>query len=344
VPTVAPSTTAPPAMASALRHDARSWHPRPTRASDDLDALVHQATQLYNSCTDWEELVPLLRGTCGDLHPQVGQLPHRAAHLLNRLRLSGAPVATSTSPWIPQRKLDALLRGPHQSAHQHIPFLRKDFVDMIHKGQWILLSASLVMDDPNLRLSHLGVVPQRDRRPRTISDYTYVWVNEDTIAVAPGECMQFSRALWRILKHAKHANPHMGPVYMSKIDIADGFYRIWVRAADVPKLGVLFPSRPGDEPLVGLHMTLPMGWKEAPKIFTAATETVPDLANQHLSIGTNQGDHRLDAASEQAPPTPDLPLYTPEGAKGGPASPPPGAPSHRHPLPSSRWSLGRICG
>jgi hypothetical protein len=135
--------------------------------------------------------------------------------------------------------------------------------------------------------------------------------------------MQLGRAQWRILKHVKHANPHMGPVYMSKIDIADGFCRIWVRAANVPKLGVLSPSRPGDEPLVGFPLALPMGWKEAPKIFTAVTETVADLANQQLSSGTHQGDHRLEAALEQTPPTPALPLYTPKGAKGGSASLPP---------------------
>jgi hypothetical protein len=168
---------------------------------------------------------------------------------------------------------------------------------MIHKGQWILLPASLVLNDPNIRLSLLGVVPQRDRRPRTTSNYTFFFVNADTVAVAPGECMQFGRALWRVIQQVKHANPRMGPIYLSKIDIADGFYRIWVRAADVPNLGVLFPSRPGDEPLVGFPLALPMGWKEAPKIFTAATETVANLANHQLQAGCPQLPHRLDVAS-----------------------------------------------
>jgi hypothetical protein len=99
--------------------------------------------------------------------------------------------------------------------------------------------------------------------------------------------MQFGRSLWRILQHVKHANPYMGPVYMSKIDIADGFYRMWVRSADVPKLRVIFPSRPGNKPLVGFPLALLMGWKEAPKIFTAVTETVADLAIQQLSSGTD---------------------------------------------------------
>jgi hypothetical protein len=181
---------------------------------------------------------------------------------------------------------------------------------MVHKGQWVLLPASLVLDEPNLRLSPLGVAPQRDRRPRTISDYTYSRVNEDTVVVTPAEYMQFGHDLWRILKHLKHSNPNRAPVYMSKIDIADGFYRIWVRATDVPKLGVLFPSRPGDIPLVGFPLALPMGWKESPKIFTAATETVADLANNVLQQKVLCGPHRLEHASEQTPTSPKLPVYT----------------------------------
>jgi hypothetical protein len=39
-------------------------------------------------------------------------------------------------------------------------FLCEDFVDMIHKGHWVLLPARLVLDDNNLQLSPLGVVPQ----------------------------------------------------------------------------------------------------------------------------------------------------------------------------------------
>jgi hypothetical protein len=155
------------------------WTPLtvPIRVSDELDALVHQASQLYNSCDNWEELVPLLRDSRGDFNPQVARVPHRAAHLLNRIRLTGAPVTTRTPPWSPPRKLEAPLQAPNQSALQNVPFLRKECVDMIHKGQWVLLPASLILDEPNLRLSPLGVVPQCDRRPRTISDYTYFSVN-----------------------------------------------------------------------------------------------------------------------------------------------------------------------
>jgi hypothetical protein len=68
-----------------------------------------------------------------------------------------------TEPWWRHRKDEALKRGSYQSALLHTDFLCDEFVDMIHKGQWVLLPARLVLDEKNLRLSPLGVVPQRDR-------------------------------------------------------------------------------------------------------------------------------------------------------------------------------------
>jgi hypothetical protein len=65
-----------------------------------------------------------------------------------------------------------------------------------------------------------------------------------------------------------------------------------------------------------------MGWKESPKVFTAATETVADLANQKLAKGYPKLDHRLEAASEQKPPQVEHPVHTPEVAPSGPAPPP----------------------
>jgi len=110
----------------------------------------------------------------------------------------------------------------------HIEFLRVEFVGMVRKGQWSVLPVHLVIADGRIRLSPLGVVPQQDRRPRTICDYTYCCINPETQALAPQEAMQFGRALPRILEKILHSNSHFGPVYVSKVDITDGFYRIWV--------------------------------------------------------------------------------------------------------------------
>jgi hypothetical protein len=118
----------------------------------------------------------------------------------------------------------------------------------------------------------------------------------------PEECIQFGKAFWRVQLHLKSANPHLGPVYFSKIDIADGFYCIWVRASDVPKLGVLFPSADGEDYLVGSPLALPIGWTESLKIFTAATETIADLTNDPIAAGAIVAPHPLEVQSEAPAP------------------------------------------
>jgi hypothetical protein len=107
--------------------------------------------------------------------------------------------------------------------------------------------------------------------------------------------MQFGRALERIITQTVRANPNFGPVQFIKIDLADGFYRVAVRPADIPKLGVAFPSAPGEPPLVAFPLVLPMGWTESPPYFCAATETIADVANRRLTRHRRApGRHRLE--------------------------------------------------
>jgi hypothetical protein len=60
--------------------------------------------------------------------------------------------------------------------------------------------------------------------------------------------MQFACALLRIF--ISRSEPRLGPVNLSNIDVADVFYRIWILAEDIPKLGVLFPAGVGEDPMV----------------------------------------------------------------------------------------------
>jgi hypothetical protein len=241
---------------------AEDWTPaKRLSQKEELRRLIARPTQQLNSSNSWSEFLSKCKDPRGDLHPEVLRLPHRATHLLNRLRVSGATVATSSAPWSLQQKLAALKRDSHQSAKQHVDFMCGEFVDMIKKGQWILLPASLVLNNRNLRLSPLDVVPQRERRPRTICNYSFFLVNDYTIELCPAESMQFGRALLRILQTIARSNLRLGPVLLSKIDISDGFYRIAIRSEDVPKLAVMFSTEPGEEQLIGLPLVLPMGWK-----------------------------------------------------------------------------------
>jgi hypothetical protein len=118
------------------------------------------------------------------------------------------------------------------------------------------------------------------------------------------EAMQFCWSLEQILHEILFANPAHGPVHMIKLDISDGFYRIGLNIDDIPKLGVVFPTLPGDKPLIAFPLSLPMGWTNSPPIFLTATETIADIANARLSSGWLPPSHPLDdlAASVSAPP------------------------------------------
>jgi len=192
----------------------------------------------------WDTMVCAL---CADpdLQPTVQELVHPAAHVLDHLRCHGAPVVKRTPPWSRTRHDEAIARGSHQSAHQHLPFLEQEMLTMVGKGQWMILPYKTVADIPNLCISPLGVVPQCDRQPRTIADYTFSSVNNDTIPLTDHLPLQFGQALLRILRQIVLSDPNHGPVYIIKVDLSDGFYRIFLAPRHIPLLGVAFPTPPG---------------------------------------------------------------------------------------------------
>jgi hypothetical protein len=247
--------------------------------TDELGEFIRLHTKWFEKM-GWPELTRSIRKR-GDLEVQESGdvFPHPALGLLKSFQRTGVPVVMSTPPWSTKRRTKHVLRGPHKSCLAHLGFIRTEMLDFVKKGYWMVLPYRLVKDLPHLRLSPLGVVPQRERRPRLIVDYTFNGVNEDTVKMMPNEAMQFGRALERVLYSIHHASPHYGPVYVSKTDLADGFYRIPLTSSGIPNLGVILPRFPNEEQLIAFPLVLPMGWVESPPAFCAATETVADLAN-----------------------------------------------------------------
>ena len=94
--------------------------------------------------------------------------------------------------------------------------------------------------------------------------------------------MQFGHALEHILREILLANPVHGPTHLIKINISDEFYQISLNIDNIPKLGVVFPTLPGDEQLVVFPLVLPMGRSNSLPIFSTATETIADLTNRRL--------------------------------------------------------------
>ena len=299
----------------------------------------------------WHDFVKFRRKR-GDF--SVLDFPHPAKRILRHYKNHGAPVKFSTKPWTPAKIKEALLRGPHRSCHDHIDFLNEEFVDMINKNQWIVLPWEAAKDLPGLRLSPPGVVPQRGRRPRWIVDYTWWEVNKDTLPLAPMEAMQFGHALDRYLREILLADPELGPVYLLKLDISDGFYRIDLAIDDIPKLGVVFPTRPGEEPLVAFPLVLPMGWKNSPPVFSAATETAADIANENLRNNVPAAHHSLDilaatmdvtahgtASNPAGSPNDDPTVGTAPGTASNPARSPNNAPTVGTALKTTPTSIAR---
>ena len=202
--------------------------------------------------------------------------------MLRHLRIHGAPVKKRDRPWTSAEVDAAAQRGCHQSANSYKEFLYGELADMIEQGQWLVLPLKLAQKLPGLRISPIGVVPQHDRRPRTIVDYSFPKDKNLNLATVPlfhREAMQFGRALQRVLRLVAQADPRHGPVHLSKTDIADGFYNVRLALADLAALGVAIPDGPNGEHLVAFPLALPMGWVNSPPLFCSATETVADLTN-----------------------------------------------------------------
>jgi hypothetical protein len=300
-------------------------HPTPTITQREADRVEARADELGKNIrlqcqalvdVGWDIMIQQARGR-GDLQARPPS-HHGAAPLLQRMAKHGVPAVMTTAPWsLPTLKQRAK-RGPHKSCEDHLDFLRGEILEFVEKGYWIVLPLRILLllqaqgAITDLRLSPMGVVPQRERRPRVIVDYSYYQVNQETIQLAPQESMQFGRALERVLYNVRHAHPRYGPVYLGKIDLADGFYRVGLNPSATAKLGVCFPKYSGEEQMVALPLVLPMGWVESVPYFCAATETAADLANNPTNPHEALPPHLLEAAAN-TPPPPELTPAPPPG-------------------------------
>jgi hypothetical protein len=202
----------------------------------------------------------------------------------------------SDDPWTLAQLDAAAARGPHKGTAEHIEFMRDEFQDMVNAGQWLVLPYSAVRELPGLRLSPTGVVPQRDRRPRPIVDYSFSGVNDATVSCAP-DSIQFGAALYRFLQRLQRADTRQGVIRLAKTDISDAFMRVWLDLATIPSMGALLPTYPGEEPMVAFPMILPMGWVDSPNYLCAITETIADLANARLAMNQLSMSHHLNTTA-----------------------------------------------
>jgi len=249
--------------------------------SDRLGTLVRSLSRKLSSSRSWESFVTGHRGR-SYLSSGLEGIDHPAIPLLRRWRDHGVPVLTSDLPWSTETKDLCIRRGCHQSAVQHNQFLREEMAEFIENGFWTVLPYRQVRSLPSLMLSPAAVKEERERKPRILCDHSWNPVNEKTLPHAPPEAMQFGGTLQRILRRIRHADPKYGPVYLSKFDIKDGFYRLFLAANDCPRLSIILPLYPEEEQLVAIPLACTMGWTQSPPSFCTMSETVTDLINARL--------------------------------------------------------------
>ena len=267
----------------------------PSYLNDRLGEYVYKYSQELRLAPSWRAFVKSRQGS-PNLHPDIKNIPHSAAPLLEHLRKRGIPVLMKDKPWSLREKDEAVHRGPHPSAKTiYSQFFRQEMMDMCEKNYWVVLPYSQVRHLEELRISPPGVVPQKDRRPRTIVDYTFSKVNDNTVPLAPNQAMQFGRAPQRIVAKTFLANPTHGPVRGMLADMSDAFYRAQLAPDGVAKLGVIVPALTKNEPpLIACPLTLPMGWKESPPWWCAISETITDLAQKRANENWDPPIHRLE--------------------------------------------------
>jgi hypothetical protein len=86
------------------------------------------------------------------------------------------------------------------------------------------------------------------------------------------------------------------------MDVADGFYRIYLVMDNIPSLAFTALTVHQHTLLITFLLVLPMDSTESPPYFTLVMETITDLTNHCLQIGTNASSLAISrySASHQA--------------------------------------------
>ena len=94
---------------------------------------------------------------------------------------------------------------------------------IVGKGQCIVLPYSVAKDLLGLRMILPGVKDERDQRPWWLGDYGYSNLNPKTLHIPDLSAMKYCRTLKLIIREVVIADPELGPMYVLKADVSEGF-------------------------------------------------------------------------------------------------------------------------
>jgi hypothetical protein len=120
-------------------------------------------------------------------------------------------------------------------------------------------------------------------------------VNDTTVRLAPEEPVkELGNVLPRILDFMAEV-PAEEHIHFSKLDLADGYWRMVVAPEARWNFAYVMPSPPGTPTRLVVPRALQMGWNESPAYFCATTESVRDVAQAWIDAKTHQPPHPMEA-------------------------------------------------
>jgi hypothetical protein len=246
---------------------------------------------------------------CVDFHPFVETL---------REWEKGVPVDCGKD-WAWSTIEAAVEKGAHKSATtpESVALIAEDVAYQVKAGyaQVITWAELQRLRPPNLKVSPLAVVPQRNRRGRMILDLSFAVrrgrtrgrkrslhddiilqesVNDSTVRLAPKDPVkELGNVLPRLLDFMMDV-PAEEHIHFSKMDLADGYWRMVVQPEARWNFAYVMPSTPGSPTKLVIPSALQMGWNESPAYFCATTESVRDVAQAWLDQGTHKPTHPME--------------------------------------------------
>ena len=133
--------------------------------------------------------------------------------------------------------------GTYASSNKEAEFINAELGKQVQAGHVNVFPLESLNYLHNLWLSPVAVIPQVGRRLRLIFDFTWSGLNDVSKRLSPIEAMRFGGAFQRILKQVLTADLHIGPVYLSKIDLTDAYMRLCLRMEDVSSVTFLIPKK-----------------------------------------------------------------------------------------------------
>ena len=258
----------------------------------------------------------------GLMRPRGPALQHPAAPLLHYYSTQGCPVDCG-EPWSLQHIMQAVKRGNHISAktEEAITYLEEESIERVQGGFVSIKKLGEILKNrpKNFKLSPLAMIHHNSRKFRCLLDLSFQLrmkrmllssVNGATVLLAPQKAMaQLGSCIKRMIQFMAQAYDLKKPFAFAKIDVKDGYWRMFVSKDNAWHFCYMITPREGvtiEDIQIVIPNSLQMGWRESPPYFCAATETARDVIEQ-LSTTTTLQQHYLEdkmlAQIEELPPS-----------------------------------------